>query len=504
MTRIEQILARAARLSPDRIAVRDEGREVSWSELQREGEAVARRLVAEGIRARDRVIVLGRNRIETITALYGCARISAVAVLLNTRLLPAEIAELAARSTARVALIDERLAGLASALPERVTRVSMPLGESPDLELPRPSLDASCVLVQMYTSGTTGKPKGAMLTHAQMSAMTLSWQLEVGLRGPEDTFLQVTPLYHIGAVLMALTCAVSRARMVLAPEFSPGLVARLLRDEGVTHTLLVPAMIRWLLDDPGCEGISFPSLRMLVYGAAPIPSRDLARAQARFGCDLLQGYGLTETGGVLTALRPEDHLGEGARLQSAGRPVLGVEITLVDRDGKPAPKGAVGEVAARGPNVFLGYHDMPEETKSSFTDGLFRTGDLGVIDEDGFLTITDRSKDMILVGGENVYPREIEEVLLGHPVVSEVAVIGVPHETWGESVLAVVVPRAPLPEEEQPDTERSIVSFARERLARFKCPTRVTFAGSLPRNAAGKLMKGSLRAPYWEGRERSV
>lgn len=512
MSRIEGLLAAAAARYPDSIAIRDTQREVSWAALHRESEDIARQMASAGIVAGDRVVVLGRNRIVYAAALFGSARIGAVLVPLNTRLLPSEQRALVARSGAKLVLADAVLADALGELPERCAGVLLdpamvsgwePLDRLGETALPSHSEQDSAVALQMYTSGTTGLPKGAMLTHRNLVAMTESWLHEMTVRSPEDTFLQVTPLYHIGAVLMLLSCAATGTKMLLHAEFSPISVARTLACEGVTHTLLVPAMIRWLLDDPGCRDMAFPSLRMLVYGAAPMPSAELRRAMVRFGCDLLQGYGLTESAGVLTVLRPEDHRREGANLQSAGRPVNGVEIDLVSA-GRSVAAGEVGEVIARGPNVFVGYHDMPEDSASALRDGWLYTGDLGIMDSQGFLTITDRSKDMILVGGENVYPREIEDLLRSHPLVSDVAVIGIPHDTWGESVLAVVVPAREIPEGERADAVRTLIHFARSQIARFKCPTDVSFCAALPRNAAGKVQKVTLRAPYWAGRERLV
>ncbi len=521
MIRIEQLLSRAAMLFPDHPAIHDGSRGVTWSGLLDEADTTARRLAGLGIGAGDRVVVLASNQIPYAALYFACARLGAVLVPLNTRLLPGEIGALIERSGARVALVDQRLAPSLQPLPAGCQGLLIsgtqtlpgytPLGAlRPDGAPPAPAHDSDPVAVQMYTSGTTGLPKGAMLTHENVTAMTSSWLLELHLRS-HDTFLQVTPLYHVGAMLMLMSCAMSGAKMLLLPEFTPSSVARALSDQAVTHTLLVPAMIRWFLDDPVSEGLSFPKLRTVVYGASPIPVPQLQRAMERFGCDLLQGYGLTETAGVLTTLRPVDHHHDPAapppRLASAGRPVLGVQLRLVDPRGDDVPDGEVGELVARGPNVFVGYHEMPEATAEAFlhdAEGArwLRTGDLAVRDEAGFIHIVDRSKDMILVGGVNVYPRQVEDTLRGHPLVSDVAVIGIPHETWGEAVLAVVVPSEP---PDEPDAAiRQLVRHARTHLARFKCPSSIAFVPDLPRNAAGKVLKAQLRAPYWADHDRRI
>jgi acyl-CoA synthetase (AMP-forming)/AMP-acid ligase II len=266
-------------------------------------------------------------------------------------------------------------------------------------------------------------------------------------------------------------------------------------------------MIRFLLDKLGRADVAFPHLRMVVYGASPIPTAQLLRARDTFGCDLLQGYGLTETAGVLTALRPEDHRFDPAgpvppRFSSAGRPTLGVEIRVVGPDGRDVETGELGEVVARGPNVFVGYHDMPEATAEAFRDGWFHTGDMGTLDAEGYVSIVDRSKDMIITGGENVYPSEVEAALVKHPLVSDVTVIGIPHETWGEAILALVVPASEVTDSDA--SVRALVLHARGLLAAFKGPSKVQFVAEIPRNAAGKVLKAELRAPYWAGRERRV
>ncbi len=387
--------------------------------------------------------------------------------------------------------------------------------------------------VQMYTSGTTGRPKGALLSEANLVALVRSWGDHVPLDAACRT-LQVTPLFHIGAVTQALSNLRAGGVLVLLPEFSPAVVDRVLRERGVTHALLVPAMIRWILlerdraalagaapraasasflgvggplqlDGPPSDGgppDGYPSLRTLVYGAAPMPPELARRARAVFRCDWFQGYGLTETTGVLTILRPEDH-GVDGRLASAGRPLSCCEIRVVDREDHELPPGEVGEVVARGANVGQGYHGAPEATAEAWRGGWFHTGDLGYRDADGYLFLVDRLKDMILVGGENVYSREVEATLEVHPAVREVAVIGVPHDVWGEAVLACVVPSELAPSDPAA-LERVMIRFCRDQLARYKCPTRVKVMSALPRNAAGKVLKGELREPYWAGRDRRI
>ena len=304
---------------------------------------------------------------------------------------------------------------------------------------------------------------------------------------------------------MVLSTVAEGAQLVLLPEFDPLAAVEALEARRITHSLMVPAMIQWCLLEPGIRGKRFDDLQLMVYGASPMPVAILQRAMEVFGCDFLQGYGLTESAGVLIVLKPEDHRWPAAqaapaRLASAGKAVACSEVRVVDSQGQAVAPGQVGEIVARGPNLTPGYHENPEATAEAFAGGWFHTGDLARVDEEGFIYVVDRVKDMILVGGENVYPREVEDVLMAHDGVADAAVIGIPHEVWGEQVLGLVVPREGAAEV----SSRQLIRFCREQLASFKCPARIELRKELPRNAAGKLQKRALREPYWSGRERLV
>jgi acyl-CoA synthetase (AMP-forming)/AMP-acid ligase II len=343
-----------------------------------------------------------------------------------------------------------------------------------------------------------------MLAHASLRSMVAGWLLELPLHVGKHRFLQVTPLFHVGGLLMLLANVAAGSTLVLHPEFFPDDAALALANEGITDALFVPSMLQWLLSEGVVKGGSFRELQTIVYGAAPMPLPLLEQSLETFGCNFLQGYGLTETCGVLTVLRPDDHRwGPGEppprRLASAGREVLCSRVRVICDGGRDAQPGEVGEVVARGENIMSGYYQMPEATASALEDGWLHTGDLAEVDDEGFIYIVDRKKDMIIVGGENVYPREVERVLLCHPGVADAAVIGVPHPVWGEEVLALLVRR--------PDADvgaREVIQHCRSELARFKCPTKVEFREQLPRNAAGKVLKRTLREPYWDGHERRV
>jgi long-chain acyl-CoA synthetase len=316
--------------------------------------------------------------------------------------------------------------------------------------------------------------------------------------------LVAMPLFHIGGGGWATAAMSEGCTSVIVRDLDPAALVRLIGDEQITNAFLVPAVLQFMLAVPGVDEADFSSLRVIVYGASPISEEVLARSVTIFGCKFWQAYGLTETTGAVVNLAPEDHDVNGPnkhRLRSCGVAGPGVELRIVDPETlEDRPANEVGEIWVRSPQVMKGYWHLPEETEKAITpDGWFRSGDIGYLDDDGYLFIHDRVKDMIVSGGENVYPAEVENVLMAHPDIADVAVIGVPHEKWGETAKAIVVRRAG-----SAVTEQEIIDFARERLARFKCPTSVEWADALPRNPSGKILKKDLRAPYWEGRARFV
>ena len=293
----------------------------------------------------------------------------------------------------------------------------------------------------------------------------------------------------------------SGGKTIIKREFDPASVL----DDFVTHSIsklfLVPAAMQFIVRLPKARQIDYSRLKFLMYGASPIPLDLLRECVDVFGCGFVQMYGMTETTGTIVALEPEDHTPEGSpRMRAAGKALPGVELAILDADGKPLPVGEVGEIATRSQANMVGYWNLPEATRRTLTDdGWLRTGDAGYMDEDGYLFVHDRVKDMIISGGENIYPAEVESAIFGHPAVAEVAVIGVPDEKWGESVKAVVVLK-----EGQTATSDELIAFARTRIAGFKTPRSVEFIEALPRNPSGKILKRELREPYWAGKDRRV
>ncbi len=513
---LASLLLDAARLCPSDEAVFDGRRRLDFAALLARAQALAYGLGARGIGRGARVAIVSANSVEYVEAYAALALLGAVGVPVNWRLRAGEVRHVLCDAEVSgviveqrfTALVDEALAD-ATLCGVRLCVGPAPAGWTPFEECveehaaplaPAPVAPTELAIL-MYTSGTTGPPRGAMLTHGNVLSLVERWVEELDLRGAPDRFLQVTPLFHVGGMLQLMSTLRRGAALRLLPEFLPGPALDVLEGEAATHALFVPSMLQWLLAEKGLEARRFRALRCIVYGAAPIDPRSLARALEVFRCGFLQGYGLTETAGVVTTLRPKDHDPHGApaRLASAGRALAGCELRTVDERMHDVPRGEPGEVIVRGPQVVPGYWRRPDDTASSFVDGWFRTGDVGRLDADGYLTLVDRVKDLILVAGENVFPGEVEAALREHPDVAAAAVIGIPHAHWGEEVLAVVVPRSGA----QPD-ERVLVQHCRARLARFKCPTKVELRAELPRNPAGKVLKRELREAWWRGRERRI
>jgi long-chain acyl-CoA synthetase len=351
--------------------------------------------------------------------------------------------------------------------------------------------DARDTVLQMYTSGTTGVPKGVLTTHRNLAACAETsphWRFDA-----DTVSLTAMPMFHIGGIGWAFCGLWHGATTVLVSEFEPARILELLESLRVTNTIFVPTMLQMLTSVPGAAERDYSQLRSIAYGASPITTPVLKAALETFGCELFGSYGLTETTGTVVRLEPEDHDPGGPRehlLRSVGKPYPWVELRIADPETeRELAPGEWGEVWLRAPNVMAGYWGRPEETAAALTsDGWLRTGDGGFIDADGYLFLTDRIKDMIVSGGENVYPIEVEEALAQHPDVADVAVIGTPHERWGETVTALVIPHAGA----APSAD-DLVAFARTRLAGYKLPRIVEFVDELPRTPTGKVLKRRLR-----------
>ncbi len=504
---------------PDRLCIECHDRRLRYGEALGHANRLARALTSKGLGPGDRFAVLAKNCLEYPLFYFAGSKSGAVPVPLNYRLAPPELAYIVGDAHAKLVIargeLVESLEGVRGDLAGVETWVSLdgprPPGWIDYAEWlqgqphgpPDHRGDDRDDLYQMYTSGTTGRPKGAVLTHAAVAA-NLIQQMAAVSSSPDDHTLVVAPIYHAAAALTAIGSIVSGGSMLVHEDFSPAGVVHALSEAGVTRTTLVPAMIQACLAlVPDVAERNYEKLRLIVYGASPIAAEVLRRALQVFRCDFTQGYGMTETTATLTFLSPADHrralAGKPELLLSAGRPIAGTEIRIVDGDDRPVAPGSVGEITARGDQLMRGYWNLPEASADALRGGWMHTGDAGMLDEEGYLFIQDRVKDMIVSGGENVYPREVENVLFEHPAVADVAVIGVPDSRWGESVKAIVVPRQGMDA-----SAEDLLAFCKGRLGGFKQPRSVDFVSALPRNASGKVLKKDLRERYWQGRDRRV
>ncbi|HKP18926.1 MAG TPA: long-chain fatty acid--CoA ligase [Gaiellaceae bacterium] len=486
---------RNARRYPHRVGLVFEDVRLTWAEVD---ERVNRLANALGVERGERVAILGENDHRYLESYWALAKLGAIAVPLSYRLLDQDLVTLIEHSEPVAILAGRGYEETARRL--GVDRVICfdgdyePLLASSTPTEPEPRAGADDPFAIMYTSGTTGLPKGALVTHGNLESNAYN-QAIADKADPRDVNLTATPLYHMGALFMTTTYTCLGCTNVILERFDEDAVLHAIAAERATTCLLVPTMLNRVLNHPELASHDLSSLRLMFYGGATIPSPLLRRAIDAFGCAFTQGYGLTETIEA-TFLTAEDHVLDGdpereRRLASAGREAVNAEVRIVDEDGVELPPGEVGEIAIRSPSVIREYWRAPEETRAAIRDGWFFTGDVGYRDEAGYLFVVDRKKDVIISGGTNVFPKEVEEALFAHPAVLEAAVIGLPDDEWGEAVTAVVVLRAG-----HAAGERELIAHCGERVAGFKKPKSVRFVETLPRNPSGKVLKRELRERF--------
>lgn len=500
-------LNRAELVYGDRIGLVDEPDQpaaswgaITYRELARRARGLGAALDRLGVGPGERVAIVAHNSARWLTALYGTTMAGRVLVPVNFRLHAREVEYIVAHSGAKVLLLDPELEETLEALDVAHRFV---FGEATDGALfdnggrPEPvALEEDDIATLNYTSGTTARPKGVMLTHRNLwvNATTFGWHTSICDR---DRFLHVVPSFHCNGWGMPFSVAAMGGMQVVLRKVSGPEILRRVADHGITMLGGAPAVANAILDAAARWDGAVPgsgTTRMLVAGAPP-PTRTIERIETELGWEMIQLYGLTETSPLITMNRVRaeyddlDPAGRAARLSRAGAPVLGAHVTVDDH----------GEVIARANVVMRGYWQDEVATDAAIVDGWFHTGDGGVVDDEGYITISDRKKDVIITGGENVSSIEVEDCLSSHPAVAEVAVIGVPDEKWGETVKALVVLRP-----DMTATEAELVAHCRELLAHYKCPTSIELRAELPRTATGKLQKFVLRAPYWAGRTRQV
>ncbi|MBY0563440.1 MAG: fatty acid--CoA ligase [Hyphomonadaceae bacterium] len=520
MATLGDIARHHGRTRPDKIALSFEGRQTSFAALDRHTNQAANALAAAGVQRGDAVAYFGKNSDHYFELLLGASKAGAFIAPIGWRLSAAEAAYIVADSQARMLFVGPEVLDVAqAALAQLAAPPALVVMEAGAHGLttyeawrdagaphdPAIAAEPTDTALLLYTSGTTGRPKGVMLSSANILRSRESLALaQMGWNewGEGEVNLVAMPIAHIGGSGWGLVGLLNGVKTVVAREFNPMEALELIERERIAKMFMVPAALQFVIRQPRAREIDYSSLKYILYGASPMPVDLLRECMEVFGCQFCQQYGMTETTGTIVYLPPEDHDPKGnVRMRSAGLPLPGVELCILDAQGKRLPPNAVGEIATRSQANMRGYWRNDGATQATVDgEGWLRTGDAGYLDDDGYLFIQDRIKDMIISGGENVYPAEVENAIHGHPHVAEVAVIGVPDETWGEAVKAVVVPKPGV----SPDAD-DIIAFARSRIAHFKAPKSVDVRDQpLPRSASGKILRRELREPYWAGKERRV
>jgi acyl-CoA synthetase (AMP-forming)/AMP-acid ligase II len=496
---------------PGRMAMTQEDRSYTYGQLEEWTAKIATYLSNAGLKKGDRVAWIGKNSDLYFTLFFGAARLGVVMVPVGWRLASAEWAFIVNDTQAKLLFtgpgFDDVETTLAGQIPhvQRVVKADEVRAEiSATARAPFDAAGPDEAVLQLYTSGTTGNPKGAVISNRNLFALRKqsdAAELAYTKWDDDEVVLVAMPCAHIGGTGLGIMALGAGLPGLVLDEFTPDGFFDAVEHGGITRLFIVPAALHILINHPRCATVDYSRLKYILYGAAPMPLELLRQCIKMFNAGFIQAYGMTETTGTIVILPPEDHDPTGnVRMRSAGKALPGVELRIVDGSGNDVPTGEVGEVWSRSSNNMLGYWNLPDATEKSLADGgWFKTGDAGYLDEDGYLYIHDRVKDMIISGGENVYPAEVESAIYGHPDVLEVAVIGVPDDKWGEAVKAVCVPRPG-----QSIDPENVIGWARERIAGFKVPKSIDVIDMLPRNASGKVLRRDLRAPYWEGYDRQV
>ena len=505
-----------ARNYPEKPALLFEDNVISMAELDAMTNQFANGLIDGGVKPGDRVVFYGSNSDDFLVALFGTAKASAVFVPLNWRLATEELQGVLEDATPTMAIVNSELSDAWGAVTELLpfelsTQYVTPgvPGSNPfrqwlntfDTEDPMLDTGLDDLAWILYTSGTTGKPKGVEFMHSGIILMRMCEHFEAAYTwSKDDTLLFVAPNFHLLGIGLTIQCFFNGGSIAVVKAFAPKLVLNEIQHKKPTILAVAPVMIQMVLDEPDYVNTDFSSIREVVYAGSAISLGLIKKAVEVMPCRFMQFYGSTESGGAITLLRPEEHdLNNEHRLTSCGKPLPLIDVKVMSPDGVEVPDGERGEMWIRVPSIARGYRNKPKAWDEVYENGWFKTGDVAYRDDEGFLYIVDRAKDMIVTGGENVYCSEVENCLSLHEAVAKVAVIGIPSDRWGEEVKACVVLNDGFSE-----CEGDLINYAKERLAGYKCPKSVDFFEALPVGGTGKVLKRQLREPYWDGAERNV
>ncbi len=489
----------------------------TYAELAKDSNRYANAMISKGIKVNDRIAILDKNSAEFSPILGGTLKARATLVPINFRLSYEEAEFIVSDSGAKILFIGREFKDLADALkkqhpeleivflqaatesePETIPSLQQWSADISDQD-PQLNHQPDDHVIQLYTSGTTGKPKGVYHSSEHYMKGFVALGKATQIIADNEVQLISMPLCHIAALLNLLNGLLYGCCQVITREFNPVETLEFIPKYKINTTLFAPVIIQMLVNMPEAENTDFSSLTRIFYGSAPIAQTVLKKAQAVFGCEFWQVYGMTENIGMATFLTPDDHRPERNKLLSCGKPYPCTKLRIVDEEGNDMPTGEVGEIITQADWTMGGYWHRPEASAETLVNDWLYTGDAGYFDDEGYLYIHDRLKDMIVSGGENIYPTEVENALFAHPAVVEAAVFGIPDDKWGEAVKAAVVLKPG-----HSASEEEIIQFTREKIATFKAPKSIDFIEMLPRNTAGKVLKRQLRAPYWEGRDRAV
>ncbi len=504
-----------AKTRPGDIAQVFEDRRTSFGELDARASRIANGLIGLGLKPQARIGYIGMNSDRFFEAVFGSFKANVVLVGVNWRLAAPEIVYVLNDAQAEVLFVGAEFLPLIEPIKDQLTTVRHfigidgPHGDWPVFDAWRDSQSEADPMrdiapdddvIQLYTSGTTGHPKGVQLTNANyISFFDHGQQAGWGNYEAGEVALCAMPNFHVAGLNAGIMATAQGAKSVIMKQVDPARVIDLIEQERINAMFLVPAVIQFVVAIPGVEKRDLSSLKRVFYGASPISEEVLLTAQRVLGASFTQLYGLTETVGSGTYLPPDAHDPARGKLRSCGLPYPGFVVEVLDENGNPQPQGKVGEITIKAPTVMKGYWGKPEATGKAIVNERFYTGDAGYFDEEGFLYIYDRVKDMIVSGAENVYPAEVENALMSYPAIADAAVIGVPDDKWGEAVKGIVVLK--------PGAEASaedIIAFCKTRIAGYKTPKSIDFVEALPRNPSGKILRRELREPFWAGRERRI